>query len=376
MTIIEVQTRRDKKRFLELPWKLYRDDPLWIPPLRIDQKELVGYTYCPFYEHNAVQTFLAVQGKRPIGRIAAIDNVGHTQRYNDGVGFFGFFESIDDPEVAAGLFQAAENWLKNRGFTAIRGPVNPSLNHTLGLLIDGFDTAPFFMMTYNPPYYERLIEEYGFRKEQDLYSYWGHIEMLPKIREKYGPISEMIKERCGATTRTLDRKRFQEEVEMFLRIYNASLTNTWGFVPMSEAEVKSMATGLKYLMVPELAIAVEIDGKPVGASFCLPDYNLRIKAIDGKLFPFGFLRLVLRKDLLKKLRILSTNVLPEYQMHGLGLVLVDALVPKAMEWGIQEAEFSWVLESNSFSRGSLEKGGAIRTKTYRIYQKRITYTVI
>jgi len=371
LTIIEVQTRRDKKRFLELPWALYRDDPLWIPPLRIDQKELVGYSKCPFYEHNAVQTFLAVQGNKPVGRIAAIDNVGHTQRYNDGVGFFGFFESIDDPEVAAELFQAAEHWLKGRGLTAIRGPVNPSLNHTLGLLIEGFDSSPFFMMTYNPPYYERLIEEYGFRKEQDLYSYWGHVEMLPKIREKFAPLSEMIKERCGATTRTLNPKRFQQDVETFLRIYNASLTNTWGFVPMSEAEVKGMAAGLKYLMVPELAVAVEIEGKPVGAAFCLPDYNPRIKAIDGKLFPFGFLRLIMRKDLLKKLRIISTNVLPEYQMHGLGLVLLEALMPKVVDWGIQEGEFSWVLESNTFSRGSLEKGGAIRTKTYRIYQKEI-----
>ena len=370
-TIIEVQAHRDKKRFLEFPWKVYRGDPLWIPPLRIDQKELVGYTKCPFYEHNAVQTFLAVQGNNVVGRIAAIDNVGHTQRYNDSVGFFGFFECVDDLEVAAALFQAAENWLKGRGLTAIRGPINPSLNHTLGLLIDGFDTSPFFMMTYNPPYYERLIEEYGFRKEQDLYSYWGHVEMLPKIQEKYKPICEMIKERCGATVRTLNRKKFQEEVEMFLRIYNASLTNTWGFVPMSDAEVKAMAAGLKYLMVPELAIAVEIDGKPVGASFCLPDYNPRIKAIDGRLFPFGFMRLILRKDLLKRIRILSTNVLPEYQMHGLGLVLVDGLVPKVIDWGIKEAEFSWVLESNTFSRGSLEKAGAIRNKTYRIYQKNI-----
>ncbi len=370
-TIIEVRTRRDRKRFLELPWTLYRNDPFWIPPLRIDQKELVGYTKSPFYEHNAVQTFLAVQGNRPVGRIAAIDNVGHTQRYNDHTGFFGFFESIEDAEVSFALFQAAETWLKNRGLEEIRGPVNPSLNHTLGLLIDGFDSSPFFMMTYNPPYYERLIEEYGFRKEQDLYSYWGHVEMLPKIREKYKPICDMIRERCGATVRTLDRKRFQKDVEMFLRIYNASLTNTWGFVPMSDAEVKNMATGLKYLMVPELAVAVEIDGKPVGASFCLPDYNPRIKTINGRLFPFGFLHLIRRKDRLKKLRILSTNVLPEYQMHGLGLVLVDALVPKAMEWGIQEAEFSWVLESNNFSRGSLEKAGAIRSKTYRIYQKSI-----
>ncbi|MGL6196687.1 MAG: N-acetyltransferase [Thermoguttaceae bacterium] len=367
--IIEVQTRRDKKRLMEFPWKLYKNDPLWIPPLRLDQKELLGYSRCPFYESNAIQTFLALKGDEPVGRIAAIHNVGHTDRYGDGVGFFGFFESIDDSEVVAGLFEAAGNWLAARGLTKIRGPVNPSLNYTLGMLIEGFDTSPFFMMCYNPSYYQRQIENLGFEKVEDLYSYWGHVEMLPKIRNKLGPVCEMIKERTGATVRNLNKKRFRQDVEMFLGIYNRSLTNTWGFVPMSDAEVKGMAAGLRYLMVPELAVAVEIDGKPVGASFCLPDYNPRIKAIDGRLFPFGFMRLIFRKDRIKKLRILSTNVLPEYQMSGLGLVLVDSLVPKAMEWGIQEAEFSWVLESNSFSRGSLEKGGAIRTKTYRIYEK-------
>ncbi len=369
--IIAVERGKERRQFLHLPWTVYQDDPYWVPPLRMDQRELVGYARCPFYEHNAIQTFIAVRGGKTVGRIAAIDNLGHTERYGDGVGFFGFFECIDDSEVAAGLFQAAENWLRGRGLRAIRGPINPSLNHTLGLLIDGFDSSPFFMMTYNPPYYEKLIEDRGLRKVQDLYSYWGKIEMLPKIRGKLGPIGEMIKERLNATVRTLDRKHFRRDVELFLDIYNRSLTNTWGFVPMSEAEIKAMAFGLRFLIVPELAVAVEVNGKTVGASFGLPDYNPRIKAINGRLFPFGFLKLIWRKHAIKKIRILSTNVLPEYQMHGLGLVLLEALVPKALEWGIEEAEFSWVLESNHLSRGSLEKGGAVRTKTYRIYEKEI-----
>lgn len=369
ITITKIHSRSDRKRFLDFPQSLYKDDPHWIPALRMDEKELVGYSPCPFYDRNSVQTFLAQRKGIPVGRIAAIENVGHSERYGDGVGFFGFFECIDDPEVAAALFESAGNWLRNRRLQKIRGPINPSLNHTLGLLIEGFDSSPFFMMTYNPPYYERLIEENGFRKEQDLYSYWGHIEMLPKIQQKLLPICEMIQERCNATVRTLNRKRFKEDVELFLRIYNSSLTNTWGFVPMSEREVKAMAFGLRFLIVPELAVAVEVDGEAVGASFCLPDYNPRIKAINGRLFPFGFLTLIRHKERIKKIRILSTNVLPQYQMMGLGLVLVNALVPKAIEWGIQEAEFSWVLESNTFSKGSLEKGGAIRNKTYRIYQK-------
>ncbi|MCL2349518.1 MAG: GNAT family N-acetyltransferase [Planctomycetaceae bacterium] len=365
--VITVESSRDKKQFLEFPWFLYKDDPYWIPPLRSEQKELVNYKHSAFYEKNECQTFLAVKHGKTAGRIAAIVNWGHVERYHENIGFFGFFESIDDQEVADALFDTAFAWLKTKGMTIIRGPVNPSLNHTLGLLIDGFDSSPFFMMTYNPPYYERLIENHGFRKSQDLYSFWGSIDMLPKIRDKYVPLAQHIAERTGAKIRPLDRRHFKREVELFLNIYNRSLTNTWGFVPMSDAELKQLTNGLRYLIVPELASGVEIDGRLVGAAFGLPDYNPRIREIDGRLFPFGFLKMLRHKEKIKRIRILSTNVLPEYQMLGLSLMLLEGLVPKAIEWGIQEAEFSWVLESNQFSRGSLEKGGAIRNKTFRIY---------
>jgi GNAT superfamily N-acetyltransferase len=165
----------------------------------------------------------------------------------------------------------------------------------------------------------------------------------------------------------LDRKNFLRDVEGFIDLYNKSLMGTWGFVPMSKEEVRHVAKGLQYLLVPELALGAEIEGRLVGAVLCLPDYNPRIKAIDGRLYPFGFLRLLWRKDKIKRVRVLAANVLPEYQRMGIGLVLLHGLVPKALEWGIKEAEFSWVLESNWLSRGSLEKGGAVRTKTYRIY---------
>ncbi|MDR1492684.1 MAG: hypothetical protein LBT05_08175 [Planctomycetaceae bacterium] len=367
LQIIQVESSRDKKRFLEFPWILYKNNPYWIPPIQSEQKSLVNYAFCPFYKKNECQTFIAVKNNEVVGRIAAIVNRSHIERYNENIGFFGFFESIDNPEVSHLLFDAAFGWLQQKGMKIVRGPVNPSLNHTLGLLIDGFDSTPYFMMTYNPPYYERLVEEYGFRKSQDLYSYWGNINMLPKIREKLLPISKIVAERTGATVRSLDKRHFMRDVELFLNIYNRSLTNTWGFVPMSDAELKQMASGLRYLIVPELAVAVEVKGKMVGAAFVLPDYNPRIKEIDGRLFPFGFLKLLRHKERIKRIRVLSTNVLPEYQLQGLPLLLMDALVPKVLDWGIEEAEFSWVLESNRFSRGSLEKGGAIRNKTYRIY---------
>ena len=369
--IITPTSRRDKKRFLLFPWEIYKNDPHWIPPLLANEKGLLGYAKESFYERNQIQTFLAERDGKIVGRIAAILNVGHLERYNDKVGFFGFYESIDDQAVADALFAAAADWLKERGCETMRGPMNPSMNHTVGLLVEGFDSSPFFMMTYNPPYYERLFENLGFAKAQDMYAYWGKIDMLPKVRERYLRTAEMIQERYDVKLRPLDKRNFEADVRMFLDIYNKSLSNTWGFVPFSDAELREMAASMKYLMVPELAIAAEINGKMVGATFCLLDYNPRIKAINGRLLPFGFLKLLCRRSKIKKMRIISTNVLPEYQMTGLGLVIMNAIVPKTLEYGIQEAEFSWVLESNQYSRGSLEKGGAVRNKTYRVYDKKI-----
>ena len=375
MQILPAQTWSQQKAFLDFPWKIYKDDPYWVPQLRLEQSGLVGFRVFghkdPFYEHNECQSFLAKEGRQVLGRICAIWNRGHIDRYNDGVGFLGFFDCIDDTDVARGLFDAAADFLRQRGCTVLRGPVNPSLNHTLGLLIDGFNSSPKFMMTYNPPYYERLFEENGFTKVQDLYAYWGEVEMLPKVRAKLLPICEQIEERTGATTRSVDVKNFQRDVELFLNIYNKAMSNTWGFVPMSLNEIKEMAFYLKYLIVPELTTAVEVDGKMVGASFALPDFNPRIQAIGGRITPWRLFKLLRRKEEIKSIRVLSTNVLPEYQMLGLGLVLLNGLVPKVVESGITDAEFSWVLESNSFSRGSLEKGGAVRTKTYRVYDRAI-----
>ncbi|MGO9112685.1 MAG: hypothetical protein ACLP9L_25920 [Thermoguttaceae bacterium] len=365
--IQQVTNSRQRKQFLQFPWTIYRKDPYWIPPLRMDEKENVGYSYNPFYDRNQIQTFLAYRGGEVVGRIGAILNQGHINRYDDRRGFFGFFESIDDQEVANGLFHAARDWFADQGIFKLRGPTNPSLNGAVGLLIDGFDSSPTFMMTYNPPYYERLIENYGFRKTQDLYAFWGHISMLPKVAEKLAPIVKQIVERLNVKVRPLDKSRFFEDVKSFLSVYNRSLTNTWGFVPLSDAEVEHTAKGLQHLIVPELAITVEIDGRMVGATFGLLDYNPRIREINGRLFPFGFIHLLRKKHEIKKIRLISTNVLPEYQMQGLGMVLMSGIVPKAIEWGIQEAEFSWVLESNSFSRGALTKGGAKITKTYRVY---------
>jgi hypothetical protein len=241
-------------------------------------------------------------------------------------------------------------------------------------LIDGFDRRSMFMMTYHPPYYARLFNEFGFRKAHDLYAYWGHAEMLAKLDKKLFFITQESQERFGIRIRSMDAGRFHEEVKMYLDLYNRSLGGTWGFLPMSSGEVRHAAKGLKQLIVPELTCVAEVEGKVIGGVFCLLDYNPRIAAIDGRLLPFGFVKLLSRKRQIKNIRLIATTVVPEYQKWGVGLVLLGGLLPKALAWGVEEAEFSWVLESNDLSRKSLEKGGAKRTQTFRIYDSGETKT--
>lgn len=371
ITVLPVTTTKQKKEFFALAERIYSRNSYWVPPLLIEAEGLVGFKKHPFYERNSVQTFLAYRQGRAVGRIAAILNQGHLDLYHDGVGFWGFFECENDEAAAKALFDAAREWLADKGLRIMRGPCNPSLNYELGLLVEGYNSMPQFMMTYNLPYYEKLVKAYKFEKTQDLYAFWGDISMLQDVRKRYLAVSNAIQEELKVTIRPLDRSRFLEDVKTFLNLYNTSLTNTWGFVPMSQSEVDEQAAGMKLLLVPELALAAEIDGKVIGVTLCLPDYNPRIKKIGGRLFPFGWARLLYKKSSIKSIRVISTNVAPEYQLQGIGLVLLNGLVPLAQQWGINEAEFSWVLESNHLSRGSLEKGGAMRTKTYRLYDHEI-----
>ena len=368
IAIQPVETRSQQQRFIRLPWRIYADDPCWMPPVIMSQQELLGFRKHPFYERSKSRSFLATRGGRDVGRITAIVNAGHIDRYKEQRGFFGFFECDEDTAASRALFQAAGDWLHAQGMTCIRGPANPTLNYECGLLIEGFDTPPFFMISHNRPWYAQLVEDAGFGKIEDMFAFWGETSMLGGLDPKLVTMVEGVKERFGVTIRPLDRRRFADEVRTFLHIYNESLGGTWGFVPLTSGEIDHMAASLKYLIEPELTLVAEVDGKPVGAVFCLLDYNPRIKAIDGRLFPFGFLRLLWNKKAIKRLRAISTNVVPEYQAWGIGLVLMNGLYERFMKWGLREVEFSWVLESNYLSRRTLERGGALVTKKYRMYQ--------
>ena len=364
-----VNSRGDQKAFMRFPFDLYAGDQYWVPALQMTERELLNFKPHPFYEYanSAIQCFLAVKSGKVVGRIAAIVDGHHNEFHKEERGMFGFFETIDDSAVAAALFDQAKAWFATKNISQLRGPANPSQNHTWGLLVDGYDSKPKFMMTYNKPYYEKLILENGFQKSQDMYAFTGHVSMLESLDPKLQFVVDEAKRRFKVTTRPIDKKNFTADVESFLRIYNAALPGQWGFTPMTEAEMKDTAKGLKMLLAPELTTIAEIDGEPVACVFGLLDYNPIIKKIGGKLFPFGFLSLLTGKSKIRDVRIVSTNVVPQYQRWGLGLVLLERLVPSVKAWGIERAEFSWVLESNKLSRGTLERGGAKLEKTYRIY---------
>lgn len=367
LSIIPVKTKAQQKAFIRFVWQHYQGDPNWVPPLIHNVKQLLNYTKHPFYEAAECQTFLAMRDGKIVGRIAAIIDHNHNEYHDERRGMFGFFECVDEQEVANALFDAAKNWLAEQNIHLMRGPANPSQNYEWGLLVEGFDSPPTFLMAYNKPYYGKLIEGCGFKKVQDLYSYDAPIKLLDSLDPKLSFVATEAAKRFKVKVRPISKKKFKDDVGIFLNIYNSALKGQWGFTPMSPAELSSTAKNLKFLIATEMTSVAEVDGKGVGIVFGLLDYNPLVKKIDGKLYPFGWLHLLFGRKSLKRVRMMSTNVLPEYQRFGLGIVLMARMVPEVLKWGIDEGEFSWVLESNKLSRGTLERSGLTSNKTFRLY---------
>jgi GNAT superfamily N-acetyltransferase len=372
VTIREVTSWRDRRRFQRLPWTIYAGDPNWVPPILSQERLLLGWPggrRHPFFDSAEMMTLLAVRRGKAVGRMAVLVNHVHNQKYHEKRGFFGFFECVDDLAIARKLFEAGRAWLVQRGMTTCRGPVNPSLNYTCGLLIDGFTKPPVFLMTYNPPYYAALIEACGFTKSQDLYAYEMDVALLATLVDRYKPAVMAALDRGGLSVRRFDPTRFDEEIKTYLEIYNRSLDGTWGFTPLQEGEVKQIAAELRHVIAPEFAAFAMVEGKAVGAVLALLDYNQIIRRINGRLFPFGIFRLLWGRKRINVARAMAVTMAPAYQRSGLGIVLLDQLVEAAKPWGLKSWQFSWVLESNKSSRGTLERAGTKVTSAYRLYDK-------
>ena len=369
ITVRAATSWRDRRRFQRLPWMIYANDPNWVPPILAQERLLLGWGRHPFFDHAEMVTLLAERDGKVAGRLAVFVNDIHNVKYDEKRGFFGFFECVDDLAVARELFAAGQAWLRQRGMTAWRGPVNPSLNYTCGLLIDGFGSPPVFLMTYNPPYYAALIEACGFAKSQDMYAYEMDVALLAKLVDRYKPAVMSSLEGDDFVVRRFDRKHFAAEIRTFLEIYNRALDGTWGFTPLQEGEVAHIAKEMGQIIAPEFAAFAVVDGVAVGAVLALLDYNQIIRKLNGRLLPFGVFRILWGRRRINVARAMAVTMLPEYQQSGLGIVLLDRLVESAKPWGLKGWEFSWVLESNEASRGSLRRAGTKLTKTYRIYDR-------
>ncbi len=371
ISVRPVKSKKDFKTFLKFPWKIYKDDPYWVPPLFMEKKRILDKNKNPFFKRADMEMYLAEKNGEVVGRIAAIRNDVHNEIHKENIGFFGFFESINDQDVTNKLFETAEKWVKAQGLDAIRGPANPSSNDEYALLIEGFDDSPRLMMTYNPKYYMDLIENYGFKKIKDLYAWKIENDKIMKS-EKLLRVSEIARKRSGIKIREVDMKNFKKELEIVKYIYNKAWAPNWGFIPMTDEEIEALASDLKPLIEPSIVLFGEIDNKPVGFALVMLDYNQIFKEMNGHLFPFNFIKLYTKRKQIKWARIITLGIIPEYQKRGLDAVFYYEIAKRAEKIGILLGEASWILEDNEMmNRGAKVMNGTLYKK-YRVYQKDIT----
>ena len=354
------------KEFIELPYALYRDDPYWVPPLRIAVKELLDRRKHPFYAAAEAEFFVARREGRPVGRIAAIIDRNHNKFHGEDAGFFGFFECIDDSTAAEALLTRARQWVFDRGARFLRGPVNPSTNYECGMLIEGFDSSPMIMTTYNPRYYPLLMERAGLRKARDLFAFASSTQVIH--RDRIERVASRVLAKNGVRVRPINMKDFQRDVERVWEVYGAAWSRNWGFVPMSREEFFQMGKEMKQILKPELVLIGEVGDRVVGFALALPDVNQALKPAGGSLFPTGLLKILYHQRLIKSVRVLALGVVEEHRASGLAAAFYATLVRNARELGYGDCEMSWILEDNVLMNRSLEVMGAKRYKTYRIYE--------
>ncbi|MFO8100526.1 MAG: hypothetical protein R6T83_13020 [Salinibacter sp.] len=377
VTIRPVEGRRDRRRFVDVPYDFYPGRyPQWVPPLRRTVKETLDPSENAFFEHGEMQLFLAEDASgAAVGRIAGIVNGMHLRTYDDNTGFFGFFECVDDYAVAEALLDAATDWVRGQGLTHIRGPANPSLNDTAGLLVDGFDREPSVLMPYNPPYHEDFLTRYGFERAMTMWAYYVHKKYCEFERLQRGV--EIVKKRTpGLSVRTLAPDRFEDEARIIREIYNEAWAENWGFVPVTENEFLQLADEMEQIVDPEMVFFVEHKGTPVGFSIALPNVNQALRHVeDGRLFPLGLPKLLLNLYYsVYECRMPLMGIRSDYQGKGLDSMLVLATIENGPPNGFDACEMSWVLDTNTRLKNHVEQLGGVKDKEYALFQKALSGT--
>ncbi len=361
-----VEGKKAIQAFVDLPWTIYKNDPKWVPPLKMAVKDLLAPKH-PVYETCDTKMFLAYKNDKLAGRIMGVVNHHHNQFHNEKAAQFGFFESINDTEVANALLQKVEDWSLAQGMELIRGPFSPSTNYECGLLVEGFHDEPQIMMTYNPPFFKTLIEGASYQKSMDLLAY--QFDMSFVMPEKISRISKRVEESANITYRTINMKKWTEEVALMRELYNAAWEKNWGFVPMTEDEFAHTAKDLKTVLDPNLVLFVYVKNEPAGFIVGLPDYNQIFKTIPtGKLFPTGLFKLLTGKKKITRFRVLTMGVKEKFRNLGLASLMYVKAYENARKT-YSECEMSWILETNFNMNRPLELMGAKPYKRYRIFEK-------
>lgn len=365
-----VTTKSQLRDFVMFPYEHYKDDTFWVAPLIMDEKKLVDTKKNPFYENADLALFIAEKNGKIAGRIGAIDNHGYNNHTKENIGFFGFFECIDDQSVANLLFKVAGDWLKEKGRTKFIGPFNPSNMDTIGILVDGFDKYPGIMMPYTKSYYPTLLEKAGLTKEMDLLAYFVDKDMVNFDRVLRA--EEIIKQRSPSLKiRKVNLKNFNKEVETIKVIFNKAWANNWSFYPIQDSIFAKLGKELRPVIDTDFAHIAEIDGVAVAFSISLPDFNQALKMLNGKLLPFGLFKLLYYKGKINQFRTALMGVIPEYQGKGIDAMMQKEAIVNGLGKGYVSAELSWILETNTSMMRVAEKMGAVVDKTYRIYGKSI-----
>ena len=370
--VTPVSSRQERDAFIEFPWRIYRNDPVWVPPLILERREFLDQAKHPFFKHGAAALFLARSGGEIVGRIMASDDPNYNALHQSNVGCFGLFECIDDREVAAALFDAAADWLRKRGRTEVLGPIDYSTNYVCALLIDGFEHPPMLLTSHSPPYYAALIESCGFTKAMDWFAWWfaeptEAAARLRRIAARYADRPVRI--------RTVNLRDLAAENSRLREIYNQAWEKNWGFVPFTEPEFAHLTKELKQIANPDFVFIAEINDEPAGFILCVPDINAALHHTDGRLttfgLPIGLAKLLYYKSRIKTVRLVALGVVPKFRRHGIAERLVLRIIEDVMLKSGMIGECSMILENNRIMNRFLEHIGAKKYKTFRIYQRAI-----
>lgn len=366
ITIKEVKTPDEIKQFVLFPWCIYKNDSNWVPPLIHDQCNFFNASKNPYYHHSKVLLLMAYQDGEPVSRLSVHENTLHVKKYHEKIGFFGFFECIHNFDVAKALFDYGKNWLAKLGYAKMRGPANFSVNGEYSLLVKGFDSPPVILMTYNPWYYAELLEQYGFKKSQEMYAYQLYAETgLPaSVIQRAAAVEKNHPE---FQVRKMKKANLAAEVNILNKIYNEAWDENWGAVPFTDREIMALARELKPILDEDIAFVGEINGEPIGFSLSIPDANQILKAANGRLFPFGLLKMLWAKRKINGIRVLVMGVLKKYRHQDFDKVFYKKTYDEGRKKGYLYAEGSLINESNAPMRHVLEKLGARIYKTYRMY---------